>query len=464
MSEIELAAMPAGERVLAGESLVVRAIVSNTGARAEAIPASTDRSPYRYELASDDPEGPRYQVSQAHLAITLAGEPSAPRAPAPPYSLAAGARTSRQEDVALLGGAPFLPGAYTLTALWDRGGETIRSFPAAVQIELPNPVAFQSATSRRLLTIASVLAHQEPGGAVALLERESLAGQPAFGVYYRRARLEPPAQLEDVSVALDAQAGGAGRWAAWLQNGAIAATKGFGESALRTAAPVVTGLREARFAGPGVQLGPGAALFVLAGMGAGGALLQQYSASAAGLKKPWEAELGPAVPSQILSRFGPAGVDVVWADGATLWVRSLDWRGGGKPARVLAELPVPLQAWELDPAGGKSVYALAGPVEGRMRYRRIPIDAGVEPLSFEFPPPEQDVDAWAVCASDEGRFPVLARAAGTILVRLAAGGAWTTVAGNATAGRFLQLQTLDGSTFWAHWFDPERGFHLEEIR
>jgi hypothetical protein len=464
MSEIQLAAMPASERVLAGESLTVRAIVSNAGAHAEPIPAPMDRSPYSYELASEAPEGPRYVVSQAHMAITLAGDPSSPRTPAPPHSLASGSRIAREEDVAMLSGAPFLPGAYTLTALWNRGGEAIRSFPAPVEIEIPNPAAFVSATSRRLLTIPSVLAHVEPSGAVVLLQRESFAGKPAFGVYYRRARLEPPARLQDVSVALDAQAGGGGRWAAWLQDGAIAAMKGFGETVLRTAAPVATGLREVRFAGPGVQLGPGAALFVVAGMSEGGARLQQYSLSAAGLKKPWEAELGATVPSKILSRFGPRGVDEVWADGATLWIRSFDWRGGGKPARVLAELPVPIQAWELDPAGGKAVYALAGPAEGRMHYRRVPIDDGIEPLSFEFPAPEDGTDAWAVCASDEGGFPVLARSAGAILVRRAASGAWSTLAVNAAAFRFLQLLTLDGSAFWAHWFDPERGFHLQEIR
>jgi len=473
--DVAVAVAPKRRQVLAGESLVVTTIVVNRGDRDALVHDPDQPSPFAYRLESAAEGGPRYDVSDLDRLLRRSSDEIPVPASEPAYPLAPGRRVSREEDLADLADEPFAPGRYRITVEYARKGGAIASPPASVEVTAPKVGQIASEVCPTQETLTTALAHVDLAEGVTLLQRESSAWRPAFGVFYRRHALPAGARLSGLSTAIDAADVPGGRWLAWLERATLGAVKGWGTDVMEPPVAVDTGLAEARLVRPGVQLEDASTLFWVAGTAGGAARLHQYSVSKAGLTRSFDVPLEAALPGdEARARLTPGGpVEIVWAERAAASGRLHLRRFAADGTRldggaVLAEVAEPLLAFALEPIArpeNAALSALSGPdAEGRMAYRRVPLDPAAAPSEpVRFAPPDGLIAAgpepWALLPTDEGDRPVLVHAGGKVLhTRARRGEGWTAIAADLRRVPHLQLLVMpDERSIFAEWVDPASG-------
>ncbi|HEY3740875.1 MAG TPA: hypothetical protein VGL53_13575, partial [Bryobacteraceae bacterium] len=339
---------------LSGQSLPVRTIFDNRSAAEIQVPSENGSSQYLYQLRSQKEGGPVYPLSE-EIAFDRRSPDRVPSPPPETQPLDAGGKVERIEDIADFANEGFEPGKYWLTVEYDAGG--LVSPKSAVTILPMNVESFSSFTSDGHLS--SVLAHRRLDGRVMILHRESYVRDPREGVFYVL-NLLPPGASGPVSVAtaIDVIPAGNGRWFAWTQAGSITASNAWGDKIMLTTEPVPA---SGTLLSPGFQIAVGTALF---GVVSSTGHLETFLATASGLKKHWEADLGgvpPASAKILWNAQSDASVVVAWEDPNGRIVR----RSFGPDGHPTDAAPQPItpgrsMAWGLPATGAPTIWAVVG--------------------------------------------------------------------------------------------------------
>jgi hypothetical protein len=467
MEGIMVTASPARPAVLPGESLVVKSTVQNRGVSAVTIPSEDAASPLSYRLQSDSAPTPvTYEVSwdlyhtQTRVGLSPATQLEINE------SLPQGGVQQRTEDIALYSDQPFAIGKYRLTAAWTHDGyQSVSGFTRVVVAE-PKIEAWASEICRRTEELRSVFAHRREDGEVVIYERSSSANRPQFGVFRPRVRLGKKTTVTSLAPAVVLEDSGQGLWFAWIAGGNLQVAGALADelNAQPPAQPV--GLRNPRLVAPGFHLGPGKAVFFVAGEGAGGTALELWGATASEIRRFWQAPLGPAGAIRILARKGQGSPEfvVVFEEprgaGRRLWRRDYDLRGVRGEARVLAEFGKPLLAWTLEPTDYPSparlVVAHRGDRPEDIQAREVDLDGKGAAAPVSLPHIDGSPDLWAVLSFD-GRLHVAARSGDRILYGEPGWTAWKQVGTSAAGAGWLQLFSPHSIKLWAEWCVVNRG-------
>ena len=467
MEGIMVTAGPVKAAVLPGESLVIKSTVQNRGQAAVNVPSDQAASPLSYKLQSDG--GPGYEVSwelyetQKRVGLAPAMQLDLNE------NLPPGGTQIRNEDIALYSNEPFAIGKYKLTTAWTHGSDQAVSGFTRVVVAKPAIEAWASEVCRRTEELRSVFAHKREDGEIVIYERSSRANRPEFGVFHPLLRLPKKTEVKSVAPAVVLEDSGQGVWLAWIAGknlrvvGALA-----GElNAQPEAQPVSVG--DPRVIAPGFQLGPGRVVFFVAGKGPAGPGLELWEGGTAGIKRLWQAPLGPAGPIRILARKGEGSptfvviFEEVHGAGRRLWRRDYDLKGPRGEARMLAEFPKPLLAWMIEPIDyptpARLVVAHHDGEPEDVQAREVDLEGKgpAEPTKLpSLPKGSPAPDLWAVVSYD-GRLHVGARQEGKILYSEAGWTAWKQVGTSAPGPGWLHLFSPHSIKLWAEWCVVDRG-------
>jgi hypothetical protein len=451
MEGLAIATFPVKSAVLSGESLPFRTVVENTGSTPLQVPSVDAVSQFIYELRSQQEGGPNYVVSAVDTNRRRSPYPPAPSQPVF-QTLAPGESADRIEDLAEFLDEGIPPGRYFVTVRYPGGNITS---PKAVVTILPDIVeSFSSAVS--VDTITSVMAHRRYDGGVALFQREALR-DPQAAVFYQRQSL-PSSGPISVATAIDVVAAGAGRWFAWLHDGTLTASVGWGDRTIVTTKPVRVDASQPELLSPGFQTAPGVGLFGVIDRKGDAVRLFAYVADRSGLKLHWAAELSTAGAAAVQWNCQPNGaVTVVWQEPASGRLLSKDFQPDGRSTDATARVRTSSRpvAWAVAPSGPLAISVL-GAFQGSYRYARLGAESVAEPNPIA---ELAGVTGWGFAPTATGVAIVAATASG--ISHIKPGGAWQTVLETKTPQR-LHVFAMPGGSWWAEWVVP--GYGIRRIK
>ncbi|HTE43626.1 MAG TPA: hypothetical protein VK636_00170 [Gemmatimonadaceae bacterium] len=433
-----IATFPTEPAVVSGQSLMVRTVFDNRGTESIAAPKRTSPSPFDYVLRSQQAGGPEYSVSQSNTF----GRRQRERAAAPQLEtqpLAGGAKIERFEDVATYSTVSFEPGEYWLTVRYPKEG--LESPKSPVTILPLEAESFSSFVSDGHLT--TVAAHRRPDGEIVLLHRESQVADPREGVFIARHTL-PAGTPVSVATSIDVVPAGSGRWFAWLRDGKLTASNGWGDRVIKRAEPVdAAGV----LLSPGFQIAVGTALF---GTVTPAGRLETFVVTRDGIKKGWSAELGAGATNARWNGQADGSVTVAWEESTSGRVMRRSFGADGKPrdAAPFAATPGRPLAWGLAAFGPAAIWVVV-------------LDGAV-PLFARFPVGGERVvtrlaelagaTAWDFVQATGERAEVAAIANDRLYASGLQGPAWRAVGDAPRASRF-HLVSLDGARIYAEWIE-----------
>lgn len=446
MEGLIIATFPVKASALSGESLLFRTVLQNNGKTPVQVPSNDSVSQFSYQLQPQQEGGRSYGVSATDTnrrrAISL---------PAPVHvqmeTLAPGETVERIEDLADYWNEGFLPGRYFVTASYPAASVT--SPKAIATILADNVESFSSAVSGEILT--SVMAHRRYDGGVTLLQRDSLR-DPREQVFYQRQSL-PSSGPISVATAIDLVEAGAGRWFAWLRDGMLTASVGWGDRTIVTTPPVRVEASQGELLSPGFQIAPGVGLFGVIDRRGDAVRLLTYVADRSGLKLHWAADLSSTGAATVQWNCQANGaVTVVWQEPTTGRILSRDYQADGHPIEATPRVRTSSRpaAWSVAPAGPLAISML-GAFQGTYRYARLGAESVAEPNPIA---ELAGVTGWGFATAPEGTMIVAATATGISHSR--PGGAWETLVESKTPQR-LHVFVMRKGTWWAEWVVPGYG-------
>ena len=374
MDGLAIATIPVEAAAISGESVLFRTVLENRGSSAVQVPGRSSPSQFTYELRSQREGGRIYNVSAADR-DRRRDLNSPAQVPFQSEMLVPGQRIEWTEDLADLMNEGFEPGIYTVTAHYAEGNAVS---PRTVVTILPGRVeSVSSAMSHDSLT--SVIAHRREDGCVILLQRESLR-DPRETVFYQRQIILFSGPIS-VATAIDIVPAGSGRWFAWLRDGTLTASVGWGDRTIVTSQPVQLNATQPEMLSPGFQVGDGLALFGVIDRHGDAVQLTTYVADGSDLRIHWTAELTTTGAGTAQWHCRPNGsVNVIWQEPASGRLLSREFQPHGYPVEAAPRVrmnSVPA-AWSLAPAGPLAISVL-GLFEGSYRYVRLGESSMVDP-------------------------------------------------------------------------------------
>ena len=346
-------------------------------------------------------------------------------------TLAPGATVERIEDLADYWNEGFLPGRYFVTVSYP--AVTLTSPKAISTILADNVESFSSAVSGDVLT--SVMAHRRYDGGVTILQRDSMRRDPREEVFYQRQSLQSSGPIS-VATTIDVVEAGAGRWFAWLRDGILTASVGWGDRTIVTTAPVRTDAAQGELLSPGFQIAPGIGLFGVIDRRGDAVRLLTYLADRSGLKLHWAADLSTtgAATAQWNCQANGA-VTVVWQEPASGRILSRDYQPDGHAVEAAPRVRTSSRpaAWSVAPAGPLAISML-GAFQGTYRYARLGAESVAEPNPIA---ELKGVTGWGFATGAEGTTIVAATA--TDISHTKPGGAWQRLVESKTPQRLARL-------------------------
>ena len=440
MEALAIVTFPVKPAVLTGESLPVRTVLDNNGTTPLQVPSVDAVSQFVYELRPQEGNGPSYVVSAVDT-----NRRRSPHLPAPTpmvnQTLAPGESADRIEDLADYLDESIAPGKYFVVVRYPGGSLT--SLKSVVTVLPDNIEAYSSAVSGNALTGA--LAHRRPDGGVTLLQRESLR-DPREGVFYQRQSLASAGPIT-VATAIDVVPAGAGRWFAWLHDGILTASVGWGDRTIVTTPPVHVDGTQAELISPGFQIAPGVGLFGVVNRKGDTAQLLAYLVDRSGLKLHWSVALNAAGAAGVRWNCQPNGaITVVWQEPATGRLLSRDFQPDGRPNDDAPKVRTnsPPTAWAVAPAGPLTISLLAA-FQGTYRYARLGAESMAAPDSIA---EQAGVTGWAFAPTASGATILGATEAG--ISEIKPGGSWQPVIKSNGTQR-LHVFELPGGSWWLEW-------------
>ena len=450
MNNAVIATFPTAPAVLSGQALIVRTLFDNRGTEPVDAPSSDQMSAYTYILRSQAEGGPEYGLSA--LSTLRRRSPDKVGTPAPQTeSIPGGRKVEREEDIADFWNEGFAPGKYWLTVRYNAAGmESAKSEVAVLPLDIES---MSSSVSEDHLS--TVIAHRRRDGQVTLLQRESKVRDPREGVFELR-RILPKGGPVFVATAIDVAPAGSGRWFAWLREGKLAASNGWGTKIIANAEPVAA---DGSLLSPGFQVAAGTGFFgTVSTIGH----IQTFLVTAAGIQKHWSGDLGSsAAPAKILWNCQPdRSVTVAWEelDGRVM-SRSFDPAGkaDGAAARVIT--PGRPLAWGLAASGTPAIWAV---VSDRSEFVVARIGPGGDRVMTRLPD-LSGVVGWDLCeAKPGGSSTIAAMTNEKIYSARLDQPAWSANSATVRQARAMHVVSLNGRTMWAEWI--EAGFGMRRAK
>jgi len=475
--QLQLSVSPQHAEVVAGETIPVVVEIVNAGQAPAQAPSPQAPNAFEFNLRSAADGTLRLSLS-ADAALAQRSHDPRPARPVPMVALAPGASQRYEDDIARFAVSPVPPGNYRLSVVHRATGGPIESPGAPLLVVPPRVLAMATVVGSSVGQLGHVIAHAQASGRTVVLQRESRAGVPGDGIWYRRVELIPPAKVGGVGVAVELERSRGVRWFSWLQGDAAGAGVAEYATLYKRVDPLPLGLRGAVLYPVGWQPTQESASFAALGLGPGGRVsLAAATFAASGTGSVKRAPLAAtAVPGHWAVRRRswqePAQFDVVWTatDGGWTRIRRqgvTPEAGTAEPPVMLAERAEPLAALAVAPVAGSSpgvVDALFGPFggEGKMLFLRLPLDHGAKTAEWTFDGPKTPDEArptdWTITATPLDDPAVLVKLGDNLLVRrLAAGSGWSTLAEHASSITSLRLVVLGDASVWAIWADPVAG-------
>lgn len=472
--------------VIVGETLAATTLVANKGDQPFSVHVGL--SPCElYELRSPKDDSVIVALSQEQWARAMRGARQAPPLQADKEEVQPGKSCELRGDPALYAFGRIPPGQYRLVVrvLADNGSVTSEPVDITVAAARVGRLAALECAYAGAAGIA--FDHTDAEGAIWLFQNETDDLRVNSGIFHRRVKLEGEGPLGGLALAIRTDSEGEGRWLAWVRGAQFGAVLGWGNAAAATPKPVALELTEARLVEPGFQMTDGSALFVVAGVQGGTAVVQPVVVSKDGIKKGKVAPLARKLPEGILAHYagaeGGGKLHLVWAetegDTSTILSRPYDETGAllTKEPHKLAVRKAKLQAIELSAIAapettGVLAHALFGPQERKdaegkpeifYTFTRIPLAGALgEPSDHELLPPEGEVSAWAIPPMPtRGRLLVLAKTPTDIVYNWAGQKAeWVVLAKGVKAAQHLSAVTAPSGYWAALWVDPETGVQM----
>jgi hypothetical protein len=474
MADLSMTAEPVENRVITQQSIPVRVVLRNTANGPRLVSDPRGETPFIYRIAGIEPGLPRVEVSTKTMYESLAQGTPAPMEPGPDFNLGAGYRSQRIDDVLQLLNRPLPPGAYEITARWERNGEILDAAPVRVHVEVPRPASLSTAISRRDRKRIMALVQPTGGGRHSVLVQ---ALQPGIRDL---ARLEPILTREgpagSVAVSVETEEIGSLRWFAWQSGPALRARLYPSLQPQPVEPELAVDAKEARLLNPGFTTADGAGIFVVLEREGGKAGLLVYRFHEDGSRLLWRVkEWLPRTPDRILLRhldYGNQGgaLQLIWADpqNQTRVSTQTFLLEGGKvavPAATLWTAEAPIQAWDIPPIGtkqGAQLSIVTGPGAGEaylLTQVRVPAArSGGAPPQVRLPLLLQPAVSWAVLGLKVGA--VAAAWDGNVLLAVLPGQTRWAERASVRSAQHLGLTSVDGATAWVEWLDPEFGFRL----
>ncbi len=477
MATVELNLDLQRTEIISGEALLLKAIFANTGSDPFELRVGPV-SPVVYELRSPEDGQVIAVVSQEDVA----GSADSPPLPEWNEEVAPGASEEIEEDPAsyVIGGFP--PGRYQLVGRASTGAGEVESEPVDLVVSPAKIHHLVSTFCPYEGSMALAFDHTDRSGGVWIFDHDTEREQANAGVFYRRLRALDSGSVDDLALAVKCSSESEGRWVAWIGRQSISAIQSEGSDSLELAKALTLELTDYRLVKPGFQRDDGSALFFVAGIKDGKAVVQPFVAREETLSAGPAVLLGTELPKEIIARRHEddegGKLQLVWSgtvDGRSR-IFLLECTDEGvalspQPREIYATDQA-LRALEMAPlnhpdSSGDWVHALYGPVErkrdGRevafITYVQIPLsmESG-EVLEHEVPMPADPVDAFAISGWEAGDLVILART-GKLLLSATAGSfsEWRPLAEEVgTAGNLQVAATPDG--YWAGVFvDPSVG-------
>ena len=444
MNHAVIATFPAAPAVLSGQALRVRTLFDNRGSEPVDAPSSEQMSAYTYLLRSQAEGGPEYGLSA--LSTLRRRSPDKVGTPAPETeSIPGGRKVEREEDIADFWNEGFAPGKYWLTVRYSAAGmESAKSEVAVLPLDIES---MSSSVSEGHLS--TVIAHRRRDGQVTLLQRESEVRDPREGVFELRTIL-PKGGPVSVATAIDVVPAGSGRWFAWLRDGKLAASNGWGSKIIANAEPAAV---DGFLLSPGFQVATGTGFF---GTVSASGHLQTYLVTAAGIRKHWGGDLGSsAAPPKVLWNCQPdRSVTVAWEEpGGRVMSRSFDPAGkaGGDAPKVIT--PGRPLAWGLAASGTPTIWAA---ISDRSEFVVARIGPGGDRVMTRLPA-LSGVVGWDLCEST-----IAAMTDEKIYSARLDQPAWSANSATVHQARAMHIVSLNGRTIWAEWI--EAGFGIRRAK
>lgn len=439
MDSLAIATYPRELSVLSGESLPVHTVIENLGASPASVPSRDAPSRFEYEIR-ELREGKIVYAASAELTRRRRARDLVRVEPVPPEMLPPKQKADWDEDLAEMLNEGIVPGKYAVTAKLEPGG--LISPRAMVTVLAPNLESYSSYVSQGVLT--SVMAHRRSDGGAELLQRDSMVRDPREGVFFQRQKLARGGKVS-VAGSVDVAPAGNGRWFAWLDDGKLTASNGWGNAVMLTTQPVAA---EGELLDPGFQIDVGTALFGVVSRRGGSTRLDTYLASPKGLSLNWSAILNEGTAGQVRWHWENGVLMVVWetGDGASLMRLSLsrDGKASGSPERLTQVAGA--AAWGMNTDGPLNLWVIrqgstgvqVGLVSLRSVYR-LPTLAGAR--------------LWGVCG-EGADLRVVAADESKIWLAAGDGAEWRQLA---EAKNPQWLRTFSMRSCWAEWLEPEYG-------
>lgn len=478
---LQLTVQPLQQSYLKGESLPVRATLTNTGDAPATVPESYEKA-FEYVItpvAGTQAFGGAALLLSRAQSMQLQGlDPE--EQPAPEMTTLPPGETLEYspENLARLAPSPIPVGEYELVARYGDWPDLTVSPPARVSVVVPHVERLVATRGPAKAGLAICFTHREADGTHALYQYESKARRPARGVFYRH-HTAPHEELDRFACAIDYDDCDRIRWFGWLQgmDGFVAAAAQLAEL-LVVMKPVDPGLAQAEPFPIGWQWASGEVLFaLLEGTGdeprLGTVTYRPVRQSATHTAPHTPLAREHPIALRHLDADGPTGrlllVGIGPAGGAPLIAQVVDTaEGRAAEPRQWASPGGTVAALALDPIGtleNAVIDLLTGPAgdPAMMTLTRIPLRDGAEPSTWTFAPPlddrDQPPDAWVLPTQPLDPPLVMARLGGRLLIGGPRAGDWRTLHPGPEPATHMCLEVIQGEP-WAIWADAANGIQI----
>lgn len=479
MKPLSVQVSPMIQGVIAGEQLHVVTVLKNNGSDPVVVPDIRVESRFEYELiSSEDDKKRRYKVSYLETIQRLAGDDVLPPLDVPSVTLAPGEEISVKDDIMSFSVNGFLPGNYSLRALFQSKDFDCISEPVQLTIRQPDISrigAFYCPISHKW---TALFQNENGPGDNQVYIRETHSKDPTDGtaICLGASKVNPPIHYPTPSLEAPI-ANNKGRWNAWIEAGKLRGVRFFGLP-YRSAPVAALPISDPAILSPGFQLADQSAVFLLAGESNNKNALAAYKMDASATKELFLIPLDEPMPESTFLYIKAEGkshlVDLIWIKRSnhrhvlnSMTIRIPDGTVITK-TRELFAIDGSIFAASLKPIPSRRHPAIcnlvvSGQEEEGLKLVQIDLDKPGTLLQKSLPSPLGAVEQWAVCDDDSGI--ILAKSAGYVLYfDFRADMQWKTLAHAPEKISSLRLFSIDmtGERF-AQWISSVRGFSHAQI-